>query len=57
MTSDGSIPLRDHLDHAAEGGVTTVVEPGGSIRTPEVHAAAEELGIRHPTTGQRLFRD
>jgi phosphoribosylaminoimidazolecarboxamide formyltransferase/IMP cyclohydrolase len=55
MASDGFLPLRDNIDYAAAGGVTTVVEPGGSIRTPEVHAAARELGVRHLTTAQRLF--
>ena len=55
LGSDGFLPFRDNLDYAAAGGVTTVVEPGGSIRTPEVHAAASELGVRHITTAQRLF--
>jgi phosphoribosylaminoimidazolecarboxamide formyltransferase / IMP cyclohydrolase len=55
MGSDGFLPFHDNLDYAAAGGVTSVVEPGGSIRTPEVQAAASELGIRHLTTAQRLF--
>ena len=55
LGSDGFLPFRDNLDYAAAGGVTTVVEPGGSLRTPEVRAAASELGVRHITTGQRLF--
>lgn len=55
MGSDGFLPYPDNLDYAAEGGVTTVVEPGGSIRTPEISEAAAELGIQHLTIGQRLF--
>lgn len=55
MCSDGFIPFRDNVDLAAEVGVTTIIEPGGSIRTPEVAAAAAEHGIAHATTGLRLF--
>jgi phosphoribosylaminoimidazolecarboxamide formyltransferase / IMP cyclohydrolase len=55
MCSDGFIPFRDNVDVAAEMGVTTIIEPGGSVRTPEVAAAAAEHGIAHTTTGLRLF--
>lgn len=55
MCSDGFIPFRDNVDMAAEFGVTALVEPGGSIRTPEIAAAAAEHGIAHVTTGLRLF--
>jgi phosphoribosylaminoimidazolecarboxamide formyltransferase/IMP cyclohydrolase len=55
MCSDGFIPFRDNVDVAAEMGVTALVEPGGSIRTPEVASAADEHGIAHATTGLRLF--
>jgi phosphoribosylaminoimidazolecarboxamide formyltransferase / IMP cyclohydrolase len=55
LGSDGFLPFQDNLDYAAAGGVTTAVEPSGSIHTPEVHAAAAELRVRHLTTAQRLF--
>ena len=55
LGSDGFLTFRDNLDYAAAGGVTTAVEPGGSIRTTEVHAAAAEHGVRHLSTAQRLF--
>jgi phosphoribosylaminoimidazolecarboxamide formyltransferase/IMP cyclohydrolase len=55
MCSDGFIPFRDNVDLAAELGVTTLVEPGGSVCTPQVAAAAAQHGIAHATTGQRLF--
>jgi hypothetical protein len=55
LVSDGYLPFRDNVDHAAESGVTRIIEPGGSIRTPEVAAAAAELGIVHLQTGLRLF--
>jgi phosphoribosylaminoimidazolecarboxamide formyltransferase / IMP cyclohydrolase len=30
MTSDGYLPFRDNVEHAAEAGVSVIVEPGGS---------------------------
>jgi len=55
LGSDGFLPFRDNVDFAAEVGVQTIIEPGGSIRTPEVKRAARELGIRHVETALRLF--
>lgn len=55
MGSDGFLPFRDNVDYAAEIGVKTIIEPGGSIRTPDVRAAAQGLGITHIETGLRLF--
>lgn len=55
MVSDGYLPFRDNVEHAAEYGVTTIVEPGGSARTGEVLDAAHEHGITHVQTGLRLF--
>lgn len=44
-----------NVDHAAEFGVARIIEPGGSIRTPEVASAAAQLGIAHVQTRLRLF--
>ncbi|WP_292699136.1 hypothetical protein [Microbacterium sp. 69-10] len=55
LVSDGFLPFRDNVDHAAEFGVGTIVEPGGSTRSDEVAAAAAEHGIALVTTGLRLF--
>src|SRR5690606_9834845 len=55
LISDGFLPFRDNVDHAAEYGVRTIVEPGGSTRSEEVAAAASEHGIDLVTTGLRLF--
>ncbi|WP_141396632.1 5-aminoimidazole-4-carboxamide ribonucleotide transformylase [Microbacterium gorillae] len=55
LVSDGFLPFRDNIDHAAEYGVSTVIEPGGSVRSDEVRAAAEEHDILHVATGLRLF--
>ncbi len=56
MASDAFFPFRDGIDHAAEAGVTAVIQPGGSMRDPEVIAAADEHGIAMVFTGMRHFR-
>jgi phosphoribosylaminoimidazolecarboxamide formyltransferase/IMP cyclohydrolase len=50
------LPFRDALDSAAEYGIRAVIQPGGSLRDPEVIAAAEEHGIAMVFTGMRHFR-
>jgi phosphoribosylaminoimidazolecarboxamide formyltransferase / IMP cyclohydrolase len=55
MTSDGYLPFRDNVEHAAAVGVSTIVEPGGSARTSEVAESAAAHGINHVQTGLRLF--
>jgi phosphoribosylaminoimidazolecarboxamide formyltransferase/IMP cyclohydrolase len=54
--SDAFFPFRDGFDVLAEAGVAAVIEPGGSIRDPEVIAAADEHGIALVFTGERHFR-
>ncbi len=56
LASDGYLPFRDNVEHAAAAGVTTIVEPGGSARASEVAASAAAHGITHVQTGLRLFR-
>ena len=56
LASDAFFPFRDGVDHAATVGVTAIVQPGGSVRDPEVIAAADEHGIAMVFTGARLFR-
>ncbi|MEX0790597.1 MAG: phosphoribosylaminoimidazolecarboxamide formyltransferase [Actinomycetota bacterium] len=55
LASDGFIPFRDNVDYASRYGVRYIVEPGGSLRTPEVAAACREVGIALVHTGIRLF--
>lgn len=55
LVSDGYLQFRDNVEHAAEYGVTTIIEPGGSARTGDVAAAAREHGISRVQTGLRLF--
>ena len=56
LSSDAFFPFRDGIDAAAEAGVGTVIQPGGSIRDEEVIAAADEHGMTMVLTGRRLFR-
>ena len=56
MASDAFFPFRDGIDAAAEAGVATVIQPGGSRRDPEVVAAADEHGMAMVFTGVRHFR-
>ena len=56
LASDGFFPFRDSIDRAAEGGVSVVIEPGGSIRDKEVIQAANEYNIALIFTGKRHFR-
>jgi phosphoribosylaminoimidazolecarboxamide formyltransferase / IMP cyclohydrolase len=56
LGSDAYFPFRDGVDQAAEAGVSVIAQPGGSVRDPEVIAAADEHGLAMVFTGQRLFR-
>jgi phosphoribosylaminoimidazolecarboxamide formyltransferase / IMP cyclohydrolase len=56
LGSDAFFPFRDGVDQAAEAGVRAIVHPGGSVRDPEVIAAADEHGIAMVFTGKRQFR-
>ena len=56
LGSDAYFPFRDGIDQAAEAGVKAIVQPGGSVRDPEVIAAADEHGMAMVFTGKRLFR-
>ena len=56
MASDAFFPFRDGIDVAAEAGVKSIIQPGGSIRDEEVIKAADEHGISMVFSGQRYFR-
>ncbi|MDE0419524.1 MAG: phosphoribosylaminoimidazolecarboxamide formyltransferase [Gammaproteobacteria bacterium] len=55
LASDGFIPFRDNIDHAARHGVSCIAQPGGSARDAEVADACREHGIAMVHTGLRLF--
>ena len=56
VASDAFFPFRDGVDVLAEAGAVAVVSPGGSVRDPEVIAAADEHGLAMLFTGMRHFR-
>jgi phosphoribosylaminoimidazolecarboxamide formyltransferase/IMP cyclohydrolase len=56
MASDAFFPFRDGLDAAAQAGITTVIQPGGSIRDQEIIKAADEHQMAMILTGMRHFR-
>ena len=54
--SDAFFPFRDGVDLAAAAGVTSIIQPGGSVRDSEVVASADEQGMAMVLTGRRHFR-
>jgi phosphoribosylaminoimidazolecarboxamide formyltransferase/IMP cyclohydrolase len=54
--SDAFFPFRDGLDVVARAGATAVLHPGGSLRDPEVIAAADEHGMAMVMGGIRHFK-
>ena len=56
VCSDAFFPFPDGLIAAAEAGATAAIQPGGSVKDPEVIAAADERGIAMAFTGTRHFR-
>ncbi|MBN2453253.1 MAG: bifunctional phosphoribosylaminoimidazolecarboxamide formyltransferase/IMP cyclohydrolase [Candidatus Omnitrophica bacterium] len=56
LASDAFFPKEDGIEQAARAGVAAIIQPGGSIRDPEVIKKADELGIAMLFTGMRHFR-
>jgi phosphoribosylaminoimidazolecarboxamide formyltransferase/IMP cyclohydrolase len=54
--SDAFFPFPDGLEVLTGAGVTAVVQPGGSVKDPDVIAAADAAGIAMVFTGKRHFR-
>jgi phosphoribosylaminoimidazolecarboxamide formyltransferase / IMP cyclohydrolase len=54
--SDAYFPFPDGVEALAAAGVLAVAQPGGSVRDPEVTAAAAATGITMLHTGRRHFR-
>jgi phosphoribosylaminoimidazolecarboxamide formyltransferase/IMP cyclohydrolase len=55
LGSDAFFPFRDSIDRAQQSGVTTIAQPGGSIRDDLVIAACDEYGMAMALTETRLF--
>lgn len=56
LVSDAFFPFPDTMELAANAGVKTVFQPGGSVRDEEVIRRANELGVAMVMTGVRHFK-
>ncbi len=56
MISDAFFPFRDGVDVGIREGVTSVVQPGGSMRDFESIEACNEADVAMVFTGQRSFK-
>jgi phosphoribosylaminoimidazolecarboxamide formyltransferase/IMP cyclohydrolase len=56
LASDGFFPFPDSITHAADAGITAIVQPGGSMRDAEVIAEADRLELAMVFTDRRTFR-
>src|SRR6185312_15231823 len=54
--SDAFFPFPDGVEEIARAGATAIIQPGGSVRDPEVIEAADRLGLAMVFTGIRHFR-
>ena len=56
MASDGFFPFSDSIAMASDYGISSIIQPGGSIRDNEVIAEADANNISMVFTGIRHFR-
>jgi phosphoribosylaminoimidazolecarboxamide formyltransferase/IMP cyclohydrolase len=56
IASDAFFPFADGPELALNAGITAIIEPGGSVRDPDVIAAADAAGAAVVFTGRRHFR-
>jgi phosphoribosylaminoimidazolecarboxamide formyltransferase/IMP cyclohydrolase len=56
LASDAFFPFRDSIDALKDSGISTVIQPGGSIRDDEVVQACNEGGVSMIFTGTRCFK-
>jgi phosphoribosylaminoimidazolecarboxamide formyltransferase/IMP cyclohydrolase len=56
LASDAMFPFPDVVEAAAAGGVTAIIQPGGSIRDGDSIKAADKHNIAMVFTGVRHFR-
>jgi phosphoribosylaminoimidazolecarboxamide formyltransferase/IMP cyclohydrolase len=55
LASDGFFPFDDTVKMAADYGISSIIQPGGSIRDKDSIKACNELGIKMILTGKRHF--
>ncbi len=56
LASDAFFPFFDGIATAAAAGITSAIEPGGSVRDADVVAIADAAGMALVFTGERHFR-
>ncbi len=56
LASDAFFPFRDSIDTVKDSGISTIIQPGGSIRDQEVIDACNEYGFSMVFTGTRCFK-
>jgi len=56
LASDAFFPFEDSVDLAATAGISTIIQPGGSINDERVIADAKKHGITMVFTGVRHFK-
>ena len=56
LASDAFFPFPDGVDEAAAAGIVAIIQPGGSVKDPDVIAAADKHGLAMVVTGTRQFR-
>ncbi|MBV9195265.1 MAG: bifunctional phosphoribosylaminoimidazolecarboxamide formyltransferase/IMP cyclohydrolase [Solirubrobacterales bacterium] len=56
MASDAFFPFADGPEIAIEAGIEAIIQPGGSVRDPEVVAAVDAAGAAMVFTSRRHFR-
>ncbi len=54
--SDAFFPFPDGIEVIAKNGITSIIQPGGSIRDKDVIQAADNLGLSMVFTGIRNFK-
>ena len=55
LASDGFFPFEDTVKIASDYGISSIIQPGGSIRDKDSIEACNELGIKMIFTGKRHF--
>ncbi|OGW72486.1 MAG: bifunctional phosphoribosylaminoimidazolecarboxamide formyltransferase/IMP cyclohydrolase [Omnitrophica bacterium GWA2_52_12] len=56
LGSDAFFPMPDGVEAAAANGIRAIIQPGGSIKDPEVIAACDRMGVAMAFTGRRHFK-
>lgn len=54
--SDAFFPMPDGVEYLAKRGVEAIIQPGGSIKDPDVIEACNKLGVAMAFTGERHFK-